>query len=581
MRTTVVIPTYWGRKKEIGWREGDAVYDHPTPIDEEGTLGRTLESMKILKNKDFKLIILICPTTDEVEKEAQEKVKKIIGEVRLGIETYIFTVDNLREIKEICINRGLNKDVIRLLNLKGYANVRNMCLYASHILSSEVTILIDDDEIFENPDFIDMAKEFIGKRVYGENIYGVAGYYLNKHDEYYDDVNMEPWMTYWDRFGSKAKAFDKIISCGPRIKHTPFAFGGAMVIHKNMYQVVPFDPNITRGEDIDYLINARMFGFHFYLDNKLSIKHLPPKKNHPVWQRFREDIYRFLYERTKIRSQYEVSNMQRVDAEDFDPYPGEFLKDDLEDKIYKTNVLLAIEYLAEGKVEACKESIKNIFISKYEAIPKRDPFTEYRHIQKSWEKLIDFTIQNKMEIRKIVEKNNLSRNEANIDETHYRKVTLEEKKEILKRIDDFQSFTDEELEKLAQISRIKVYKEDEIIFREGEKESSFYIILKGCISVFKYNERNEEIVLGEICSGGVMGETAIVNKNYYVNAKAMEFVELLIIEQVQIEELIKKDLGIAVKLLQMFVDKLSFKLEKTNKLYADYILQTSRLQNMD
>jgi CRP-like cAMP-binding protein len=581
MRTTVVIPTYWGRKKEIGWREGDAVYDHPTPIDEEGTLGRTLESMKILKNKDFKLIILICPTTDEVEKEAQEKVKKIIGEVRLGIETYIFTVDNLREIKEICINRGLNKDVIRLLNLKGYANVRNMCLYASHILSSEVTILIDDDEIFENPDFIDMAKEFIGKRVYGENIYGVAGYYLNKHDEYYDDVNMEPWMTYWDRFGSKAKAFDKIISCGPRIKHTPFAFGGAMVIHKNMYQVVPFDPNITRGEDIDYLINARMFGFHFYLDNKLSIKHLPPKKNHPVWQRFREDIYRFLYERTKIRSQYEVSNMQRVDAEDFDPYPGEFLKNDLEDKIYKTNVLLALEYLAEGKVEACKESIKNIFISKYEAIPKRDPFTEYRHIQKSWEKLIDFTIQNKMEIRKIVEKNNLSRNEANIDETHYRKVTLEEKKEVLKRIDDFKSFTDEELEKLAQISRIKVYKEDEIIFREGEKESSFYIILKGCISVFKYNERNEEIVLGKICSGGVMGETAIVNKNYYVNAKAMEFVELLIIEQVQIEELIKKDLGIAVKLLQMFVDKLSFKLEKTNKLYADYILQTSRLQNMD
>ncbi len=273
--------------------------------------------------------------------------------------------------------------------------------------------------------------------------------------------------------------------------------------------------------------------------------------------------------------------MQRVDAEDFDPYPGEFLKNDLEDKIYKTNVLLALEYLAEGKVEACKESIKNIFISKYEAIPKRDPFTEYRHIQKSWEKLIDFTIQNKMEIRKIVEKNNLSRNEANIDETHYRKVTLEEKKEVLKRIDDFKSFTDEELEKLAQISRIKVYKEDEIIFREGEKESSFYIILKGCISVFKYNERNEEIVLGKICSGGVMGETAIVNKNYYVNAKAMEFVELLIIEQVQIEELIKKDLGIAVKLLQMFVDKLSFKLEKTNKLYADYILQTSRLQNMD
>ena len=63
---------------------------------------------------------------------------------------------------------------------------------------------------------------------------------------------------------------------------------------------------------------------------------MPPKKNHPIWKRFREDIYRFLYQQAKIHSQYEVNNMNRVVAEDFDPYPGDFLKADLEDKIYKT-----------------------------------------------------------------------------------------------------------------------------------------------------------------------------------------------------------------------------------------------------
>ncbi len=52
-----------------------------------------------------------------------------------------------------------------------------------------------------------------------------------------------------------------------------------------MFQIVPFDPHVTRGEDIDYLMNAKMFGFDFFLDNKLSIKHLPPKKNHPIWKR--------------------------------------------------------------------------------------------------------------------------------------------------------------------------------------------------------------------------------------------------------------------------------------------------------
>ncbi len=114
-----------------------------------------------------------------------------------------------------------------MLSLKGYSNVRNICLYVAHILSSDITVLIDDDELFEQADWIGMAREFIGKRVYGKSVYGVAGYYLNKYDEFYDDVDILPWMTYWNRFGSKTKAFDKIIGCEPRLKITPFAFGGA------------------------------------------------------------------------------------------------------------------------------------------------------------------------------------------------------------------------------------------------------------------------------------------------------------------------------------------------------------------
>jgi len=66
----------------------------------------------------------------------------------------------------------------------------------------------------------------------------------------------------------------------------------------------------------------------------------------------REDIYRFIYEKSKIDSQYEVSNMRTVTAKDFSPYPGEFLTDELEDKIFKTNLLLALEYLANNEVEA-------------------------------------------------------------------------------------------------------------------------------------------------------------------------------------------------------------------------------------
>ena len=61
MRKTMIIPTYWCRRTGELWREGDAVYDHPTPVDQEGTLERTLLSMKQFHEKDFKLVILICP----------------------------------------------------------------------------------------------------------------------------------------------------------------------------------------------------------------------------------------------------------------------------------------------------------------------------------------------------------------------------------------------------------------------------------------------------------------------------------------------------------------------------------------
>jgi len=582
MRTVVVIPTYWGRKKEMGFKDGDIVYDHATPIDEGGTLGRALESMKILKKKDFKLVILICPTNKEIEREAEEKARKIIKGVKLDVETYLFTRKTLKKMKKFGRNSKLKENVLSLLSLQGYANVRNMCIFSSHILNSDITVLIDDDEVIENPDFMDIAREFIGKRVYGETVYGVAGYYLNKYGNYYDNVNMEPWMTYWNRFGSKSKAFDKIIGCGPRLKHTPFVFGGAMVIHKNLYQIVPFDPNIPRGEDIDYLINAKMFGFDFFLDNKLSIKHLPPQKNHSIWKRTREDIYRFIYEKSKINSQYEVSNMRTVTAKDFSPYPGEFLTDELEDKIFKTNLLLALEYLANNKVKACKESIKNIYLSIHEAIPEKDPFTTYRKTQKCWEKLIDFTLENKKEVRRIMEEKNLFKVEVTVDKKHYEKISPKEKKETLRRMIDFKDFSEEELEKIAQISAVKAYKDDEFIFKEGDEDSSFYIVIRGCLRIIKYNERNEEIVLADICTGGFLGETTIVNESHRVNAVASEFVELLCLEQKNLELLIKEDPNLGNKCLLVFLEKLSIKLDKTNRLFqADYTLGSSSLLDMD
>ena len=193
MRKTMIIPTYWCRRTGELWREGDAVYDHPTPVDQEGTLERTLLSMKQFHEKDFKLVILICPTTPEVEEEAYGQVLRITRRAQLNAETYLFTAGDLREMTGVLRTAGLNDQGAKLLSMFGYSNVRNICLLAASILTADAALLIDDDEVFELPDFVPRSLEFLGRRVYGDIVHGVAGYYLNSKGQYYDDVKPEPW----------------------------------------------------------------------------------------------------------------------------------------------------------------------------------------------------------------------------------------------------------------------------------------------------------------------------------------------------------------------------------------------------
>jgi len=563
MRKVVLIPTYWSRAKRE-WKEGDAVYDHPTPIDEEGTLARTLESMKILTEKDFKLVLLICPTTPEVADAAEKRVVDMIHEVNLQAETYIFTISDLARIAEIMYETDTERKIEPLLNMTGYANVRNMCLFCADILSADAAILIDDDEVFEKVDWVERSVEFLGKRIYGDVVYGMAGYYTNKYDQYYDDVKMEHWMTYWDRFGFKAKAFDEIIGSPPRVKRTPFAFGGAMIIHRDMFQSVPFDPQITRGEDIDYLINSRMYGFSFFLDNTLSIKHLPVPKKHPQWKRIREDIYRFVYERAKIASQYKTGNMVTVSPEDFDPYPGEFLRDDLDEKIFRSNMMLAQDYMMKGDNEGALESLNNIMIARKDAQPNFDAFERYRGKQKLWERLCNIVAQKRYELRSIMEEHNITNHPIQRDEEKVRKLSSAEIIDALQKAFNFE-LDDEGWATLAKKFRVKTFYEDEMLFSCGDFNETMYIILTGEIQLYSgTHETGGEIEIARLGKGGILGESCMAHQSFTLNCRATQFSELIGIKKRDINKLIKSNPELGAKFFQQVLMKVVGKMRANN-----------------
>jgi len=397
VKVTMVIPSYWSRESKAGWKEGDAIYDHPTPLDSEGTLSRAIESIDILRDKDFQLVIIAVATAEDIESQVEEKVATIIKSNSATTRVLLFGSSRLKQIHELLIGKG-KKEYIDLLQLRGYSNIRNLCIFIPHILGSEVAVFIDDDEVFEDPEFISKAKESIGKDIGGKIVNAVAGYYLQPDGDYHIKKPFRPWMKYWDQYDRMNEAFDRVIGTEPRLKETPFVFGGNMVIHQNLF-VVPFDPWVPRGEDIDFLINAKIFGFTFFLDNQLSIRHLPPPKTHSTWMQLREDIYRFIYERAKIEHQKEIKGLVKVYSADFDPYPGCFLKEDLEEKIEKSCKLLSKEYLAQGKKKDSEEALNNIELAKTDAVPKAGHFQKIYNLQKRWQELIEYTGKKEIRLR--------------------------------------------------------------------------------------------------------------------------------------------------------------------------------------
>lgn len=402
METTMVIPTYWGREQG-NVHVNDMTYDHPTPLDSDGTLFRCLQSIGHLKHKDFALVVIACATAPDIAKAVDDKVRKIISRAGLDIQVLLFSSVALSKMNK-AVKAATGEDYSDLLNLAGYSPVRNMCLFAGHVRGSDITVFIDDDEVFEDAEFVAKARKHIGTTVDGQTVLAVAGYYLQPDGSYLLSPQAEPWMTAWNNAEMMNRGFRQVIGMPPRLKATPFVFGGNMVIHRSLGEAIPFDPNVPRGEDIDYLMNARMFGHNFFLDNELAIKHLPPPNTNPRWLQIRKDLYRFAFERAKIDSQEQVPDMTRIAAEDFDPYPGAFLKSDLENKALSASRLLAEQYEREGNETDREQAVANITIADTGLIPEKNPFRSYCELKDRWRKMMKQTGEDPLrsELRQIL-----------------------------------------------------------------------------------------------------------------------------------------------------------------------------------
>ncbi len=312
----VVVPTYWGPADH-------AIYDHPTPIDGQSTLPRLLESLaKQGKKVDFTVMVLVSTVGADHVQAATATVRRLLSPYQERINLILVDAVTADVLDTWLNRRGFDAQIS---GMRGYASVRNCQLLIPAVFGAEVIAALDDDEVV-GPDYLSQVTKWMGEAEGEERVLGKAGPYLDAMGSPYLSEPEQQRDILSDKSIFINQAMRQLLTWSGSLSPTPMALGGNMVFHRDLFTRVGFDPAITRGEDIDYVINAKMAGIQFYFDAKLIITHLPPRHYEaPAYGKLRQDVFRFMYEREKLL-------LGGLSADAFSPYPGRLLGNDLEEE---------------------------------------------------------------------------------------------------------------------------------------------------------------------------------------------------------------------------------------------------------
>lgn len=368
MKKAIILPVYLKLKapEELPSSEG------------MGLTQRAIRSLHILKDQDFTLILPVCFDLPKMGEnlllDLEEMFKEEIGLLRTQ-RTLLFSSAWVERLRLYLTQRNF-KDYDTLIDLKGFSKIRNTGLLLAQALSIEMVIFMDNDEVIENPDYLDVASEYLDQRFDGKRVGGKGGFYLNPDGSILLPPRKLWWDWLWDKIRWMNQTYLKILKSKERLVPTPMLLGGNLVLHYRLFQSVPFDPLIPRGEDTDYLINATRLGFCILFDPRLQIKHLHPERTETYYeQELKGDLERFLYERQKVKEGMELS---------LDPYPGYFLRWSVYPKAILTVFFLALDYFLKGKRKKARETLSIL----KEIFKKREGWSYYLKFREAWERVM-------------------------------------------------------------------------------------------------------------------------------------------------------------------------------------------------
>lgn len=404
MNLTIVIPLFWKKNGDTKTTDSEpGEFIAKTPVNTE-TLERVIKSLNIPAHNNCRLIIVSAADSPDIAEEAETIIRNMLRTHYHRKDTLLFLDYHIKMLREK-FREAEKTQFADIINLNNYSDLKNIGLVLSNLMESDLLIILEDDKTIEDPSFLMKAEDFIGKTVEGQSVFGKSGLYLFSNNENLFPVSGESRQSniYWCSEAKINEAIKTYTEEKRRIAETALVFGGNMLIARQMFMEIPFDPNCIIGESEDYLINARMLGFAFFMDSGMKVRQIPSETNSPEWLSIRRDILHFLFERKKLQMSQNNQFLHPITTEEMSPYPGFFLTEDLNERIMNTSISLFQEYLERGEQENGVEATRNIKIATEYEGNLHNPAMEYFLFHRKWMKMMKWLKKEKESFKDILD----------------------------------------------------------------------------------------------------------------------------------------------------------------------------------
>ena len=359
MNPIIIIPSYWAEGDQPGALGERGVYDYTTPVDRPmPELETCLSSLEQVRGVIRVAVLVVA--SPSCEEAARARVSSICRAHAL-LNPLIIGAQEAAHIEK-AVARLAHHVAGETVSLRGYGAIKNMGLAVATIFGHDVAVFLDDDEVVLDADFLVNAVFGLGSLTRQNlKILAKSGFFIDELGSPY----AEPSDDWTERYWSKAADFNKVMeraqTAANRITRSNHMCGGCCALHAEAFTRVPFDPYITRGEDLDYLLNLRAHAMDVWFDNAWFVRAQPPEEAAPAPSVFMQDVHRWLYEYRKLDAINARRDLRNITPASLMPYPAPWLSQGVRKRVFQTALrrfvkgpdrLSYLRILTRGRYEA-------------------------------------------------------------------------------------------------------------------------------------------------------------------------------------------------------------------------------------